>query len=59
MTALQKTQQAVERVRFPPNQWTEAGDPCGWIREKLEEAEEEDQQPQLTWTPKIAQILSH
>ena len=26
---------------FTPNQWTEAVDPCGWIREKLEEAEEE------------------
>jgi len=24
-----------------PNQWTEAADPSGWIREKLEEAEEE------------------
>jgi hypothetical protein len=26
---------------FSPNQWSKAGDPCGWIREKLEEAEEE------------------
>ena len=26
---------------FTPNQWTEAGDPCGLIREKLEEDEEE------------------
>jgi hypothetical protein len=26
---------------FAPNQWTEAADPCGWIRERLEEAEEE------------------
>ena len=26
---------------FAPNQWTEAADLCGWIREKLEEAEEE------------------
>jgi hypothetical protein len=26
---------------FLPNQLTKAGDPCGWIREKLEEAEEE------------------
>jgi hypothetical protein len=24
-----------------PNKWAEAGDPCGRIREKLEEAEEE------------------
>jgi hypothetical protein len=24
------------------NQWIEVMDPCGWIREKLEEAEEED-----------------
>jgi hypothetical protein len=23
-------------------QWTEAGESCGWIRERLEEAEEED-----------------
>jgi hypothetical protein len=27
-----------------PNQWTEAGDPCGWIGKKLEEAEEEGSQ---------------
>ena len=26
---------------FTPNQWTEAADPCGWIRKKLDEAEEE------------------
>jgi hypothetical protein len=26
---------------FAPNQWTEAADPFGWIREKLEEAEKE------------------
>ena len=25
---------------FPSNQWTEAADPCGWSREKLEEAVE-------------------
>jgi hypothetical protein len=36
MTTLQKTQQAAERVR-----WTEAADPCGWIRGMLEQAEEE------------------
>ena len=24
-----------------PNQWTEVSDPCGWIRERLEEVEEE------------------
>ena len=41
--------------KFTCNQWTEAGNPCGWIREKLEEAEEEelkeeDQQSQITWT---------
>jgi hypothetical protein len=24
-----------------PNQWTETADPCGQIREKLEEADEE------------------
>jgi hypothetical protein len=26
---------------FTPNQWTEDAAPCGWIREKLEETEEE------------------
>jgi hypothetical protein len=26
---------------FTPNQWTEAADHCGWIRENLGEAEEE------------------
>jgi hypothetical protein len=44
MTALWKIQQAAERVRcryLYPTKWTEAADPCGWIREKLEEAEEE------------------
>jgi hypothetical protein len=44
MTSLQKTQPAAERVRsiiFTSNQWTEVDDHCGWIREKLEEAEEE------------------
>ena len=30
---------------FTPNQWTEAADPCGWIGEKLEEAEEEEGNP--------------
>ena len=25
-----------------PNQWTEIGDPCDWIRENLEEGEEGD-----------------
>lgn len=26
----------------PPNQWTETGDPCDWIRKILEEGEEGD-----------------
>jgi hypothetical protein len=26
---------------FIPKQWTETGDPCGWIREKVEVAEED------------------
>ena len=26
---------------FTPKQWTEAADPCDWIREKLEEAEDD------------------
>jgi len=46
-----------------PNQWTEVGDPCGWIGEKLEEVEE-DSEPmgrpaQLTWIPEISQTLRH
>jgi hypothetical protein len=48
---------------FTLNQWTEATDPCGRIRGKLEEAEEESNPvggPVVsTWTPKISQILSH
>jgi hypothetical protein len=35
----------VQMQTFMPNQWSEAGDPCGWIREKLEEAEEEEGDP--------------
>jgi hypothetical protein len=27
---------------FTPNRWTEAADPCEWIKEKLEEAEKGD-----------------
>ena len=43
MTALQNTQQApVSSMQiFAPNQWTEAADHRGWVRENLEEAEEE------------------
>jgi hypothetical protein len=26
---------------FVPNLWTETADPCGWIRDKMEEVEEE------------------
>ena len=41
----QKTQQAVEKVKcrhlYPTNGQTEVAEPYGWIREKLEEAEEE------------------
>ena len=44
-------------------QLTEAADPCGWIREKLQEAEEENtgggQQSQLSWTAEIFQTLDH
>jgi hypothetical protein len=68
MTALWKTQQAAERVRctylHTANGQKVAADSCGSIKEKLEEAERrvtlyEDQQSQLTWTPKISQTLSH
>jgi hypothetical protein len=44
---------------FAPNQWTEAADPCDWSRERLKEAEEENQQSQLIWIPEISQILDH
>ena len=37
MTTLWKSRMQI----FTPNQWTETADPCSWIREKLEEAEEE------------------
>jgi hypothetical protein len=47
---------------FAPNQWTEAIDPCSWIREKLE-AEEASYPvggPAVsTWTPDISQTLDH
>jgi hypothetical protein len=41
--AIMTAQQAAERVRcrYLHPIWTEAGGPCGWIRGKLEEAEEE------------------
>jgi hypothetical protein len=40
------------------------GNPCGWIRERLEEADREGYpigrpQSPLTWTPEIPQTLSH
>jgi hypothetical protein len=38
MTALREAQQAAEKVRC---RYLHPGDPCGWIREKLEEPEEE------------------
>jgi len=43
---------------FASNQWTEAADPCGQIREKTEEIEE-DQQSQLAWSPEISKTLDH
>ena len=43
---------------FTPSQWTAAADSCGWIGEKLKEAEEEeDELSQLAWTPEISLIL--
>ena len=66
MTALQKTQQAAEKSQmqiFTPNQWTEAADPYGCIREELEEAEEEGKpiRPAVSTNlaPEISQTLSH
>ena len=45
-----------------PNQCTEVEDPCGRIREKLEEAEEEDnpigRSTVSAWTSEISQTLS-
>jgi len=34
------TQKAVKMQILTPSQWTEAADPCDWIREKLKVAEE-------------------
>jgi hypothetical protein len=50
--------------KLKPNQWTEARDLCGGVREKLEEAEKEVNPMErpavsLTWTLKISQTLSH
>jgi hypothetical protein len=40
-----------------PNQWTEAADTCGWIREKLEEAEEKGNPNSPHPAPEISQTL--
>jgi hypothetical protein len=45
------------------NQWTEVKDPCGWIRKRLKQVEEEDDpigrlQCQLTGTCEVSQTLS-
>ena len=53
-----------QRQIFASNQWTEAADPCGWIREKLEEAEEEGEpvgRPavSINLDPEISQTLDH
>ena len=49
---------------FTPNQWTEAVDLCGWIREKLEETEEEGDPvggstDSITLDPGNSQTLNH
>jgi hypothetical protein len=49
---------------FAPKHWTEAADPDGWIREKLEEAEEEGDPSgglavSVKLGPKISQTLDH
>lgn len=68
MTALERpTKQSSWKSQmqmFTPNQWTEAADPCGWIREKLQEAEEEgkpEEGPAVSTKldPEISQILNH
>jgi hypothetical protein len=49
---------------FASNQWTEAADPCGLIRERLEEAEEEGDlvggpTVSVNLDPKVSQTLDH
>jgi hypothetical protein len=49
---------------FAPNQWADTADPCGWIRESLEEAEEEGDPVggpavSIILDPKITQTLDH
>ena len=49
---------------FVPNQWTEAAEPCGQIRGKLEEAEKEGNPVggpavSINLDPKIFQLLEH
>jgi hypothetical protein len=44
---------------FVPNQWTEAADRCGWIREKLKVAEVGGPAVSITLTHKIPQTLDH
>jgi hypothetical protein len=47
---------------FIPNQWTAAADPCGWVREKLEEVEEEGDPiggPAVSINPRDLSDLSH
>jgi len=66
MTALWKIQQAAERVRCSQmctQPMVEAADPCGWIRGKLEEAEEEGNPvggPAVSiWISETSQTLDH
>jgi hypothetical protein len=50
----------LDRHRYlHPTNRLKLGDPCGWSKERLEEVVKEDQQFQLTWTPKISQTLIH
>jgi hypothetical protein len=49
---------------FALNQWTEAADPCDLIREKLEEAEKEDDPVggpavSISLDPELSQTLDH
>jgi hypothetical protein len=49
---------------FAPNPWTETADPFGWIRGKLEEAEEEGNPAggpavSINLDPEISQTLNH
>jgi hypothetical protein len=51
-----------QRQIFAPNQWTEAAEPCCWIRDqwkKLRRRANLGAPAQLIWTPEICPTLDH